>query len=170
MKRDELGVVPPEVVLALRDAVSWSSVDDFWSVWSKSAEAVLFRAYCRAGGPTAAGSLAFLGRGLLRIRSRCLGGRAVGGRRSSWLYRASKRLKSVEDVLEGIRNKGFTLSRWDALLGYLGAVCRHGPCGPISSLGPWDRWIPPDLHGFKRWVFDSLEVFIKQVVVKGFGF
>ena len=36
-----------------------------------------------AGGPTAAGSSAFLGRGLLRIRNRRLGGRAVGGRCSS---------------------------------------------------------------------------------------
>ena len=30
------------------------------------------------------------------------------------------------------------------------------------------NWIPPDLHGFYRWVFDSLEVlngFLKQVVV-----
>ena len=29
---DELGVVPDEVVLALRDAASRSSVDDFWSI------------------------------------------------------------------------------------------------------------------------------------------
>ena len=36
--RDELGVVPAEVVLALRDADSRSSVDDFWSIWSRSAE------------------------------------------------------------------------------------------------------------------------------------
>ena len=42
MNRDELGVVPPAVVLALRDAVSRSSVDDFWSIWSKNAEAGLF--------------------------------------------------------------------------------------------------------------------------------
>ena len=32
--RDELGVVPNDVVLALRDAVSRSSVDDFRSIWS----------------------------------------------------------------------------------------------------------------------------------------
>ena len=79
-----------------------------------------------------------------------------------------RRLKSVADVLIGIRSKGFTQSRLDALLGYWGAVCRHGPCGPISSLHPWDNWIPPDLHGFYKWVFDSLEVlngFLKQVVV-----
>ena len=79
--REELGVVPEDVILALRDAVSRSSVDDFWSIWSCSAEAGLFRAYSQAGGPTAAGSSAFLGRGLLRIRNRRLGGRAVGGRR-----------------------------------------------------------------------------------------
>ena len=85
--RDELGVVPIDVVLALRDAVSRSSVDDFWSSWSSSAEAGLFRAYALAGGPTNAGRSAFLGRGLLRIRSRRLGGRAVGDTGSSRLYR-----------------------------------------------------------------------------------
>ena len=168
-----LGVVPDDVVLALRDAVSRSAVDDFWSIWSKNAEAGLFRAYALAGGPTAAGSSAFLGRGLLRIRSRRLGGRAVGGTGSSRLYRTChddevdkhcaqffvnsslspvllfrRRLKSVADVLKGIRSKGFTQSRWDALLRYWGAVCRHGPCGPISSLHPWEIWVPPDLHGF----------------------
>ena len=44
VKRNELGVVPEEVVLALRDAASRSSVDDFWSVWSRNAELGLFRA------------------------------------------------------------------------------------------------------------------------------
>ena len=79
-----------------------------------------------------------------------------------------RRLKSVADVLQGIRDKGFTQSRWDALQGYWEAVCRHGPCGPISSLDPWDMWILPDLHGFYKWVFGSLELlngFLKQVVV-----
>ena len=79
-----------------------------------------------------------------------------------------RRLKSVADVLKGIRNKGFTQSRWDALLGFWDAVCRHGPCGPLSSLHPWDSGIPPDLHVFCKWVFDSLELlngFLKQVVV-----
>ena len=127
--RDELGVVPGEVVLALRDAVSRSSVDDFWSIWSRSAEEGLFRAYSRAGGPTEAGSSAFLGTGLSRVRNKRLGGRAVGGRGSSRLYRVSqgdevdvycaqyfvdsslapvvlfrRRLKSVADVLKGIRS------------------------------------------------------------------
>ena len=85
--RDELGVVPNDVVLALRDAVSRSAVDDFWSIWSSNTEAGSFRAYALAGGPTNAGRSAFLGRGLLRIRSRRLGGRAVGGTGSSRLYR-----------------------------------------------------------------------------------
>ena len=38
----------------------------------------------------------------------------------------------------------------------------------ISSLHRWDGWVPLDLHGFYKWVFDSLEVlngFLKQVVV-----
>ena len=89
----------------------------------------LFRAYSRAGGPTEAGSAAFLGGGLPRIRSRRLGGRAAGGTVSSRLYRVSqgddvdvhcaqyfvnsslapvvlfrRRLKSVADVLKGIRS------------------------------------------------------------------
>ena len=38
--RDVLGVVPEQVVLALRDAASRSSVDDFWSIWGKNAELV----------------------------------------------------------------------------------------------------------------------------------
>ena len=163
------------------------------STWSRSAEEGLFRAYSQAGGPTVGGSSAFLGRGLLRIRSRRLGGRAAGGTVSSRLYRVSRgddvdvhcaqhfvhsslspvllflrRLKSVADILKGIRSKGFTQSRWNALLRYWGAVCRHGPCGPISSLRPWDDWIPPDLDGFFKWVFESLEVlngFLRQVVV-----
>ena len=37
VKRDELGMVPAEVVLALRDAASRSSVDDFWTTWSRHA-------------------------------------------------------------------------------------------------------------------------------------
>ena len=179
--------------LLLGDTVSRSSVDDFWSIWSGSAEAGLFRAYALIGSPTAAGSSAFLGGSLLRIRSRRLGGRAAGGTVSSRLYRVChdddvekhcaqyfvnsslspvllfrRRLKSVADVLKGIKNKGFTQSRWDALLGFWDAVCRHGPCGPLSSHHPWDSGVPPDLHGFYKWVFDSLELlngFLRQVAI-----
>ena len=165
--RDVLGAVPEEIVLALRDAVSRSAVDDFWSIWSCSAEAGIFRAYSLAGGPTAAGSSAFLGRGLLRIGNRRLGGRGVGGRGSSRLYRVShcddvdvhcaqyfvnstlspvllfrRRLKSVADVLEGIMSKGFTQSRWDALLGVLGCC--------MSSWSVWSYLFILGMIGFLR--------------------
>ena len=79
-----------------------------------------------------------------------------------------RRLKSVADVLEGIRNHGSSQSRWEALLGYWDAVCRHGPSGPICSLHPCDGRVPPDLRGFYKWVFDSLDVlndFTWKVVV-----
>ena len=62
-----------------------------------------------------------------------------------------RRRKSVADVLKGIRSGSFTQSRWDALLGYWEAVCRHGPCGPISSLRPWDDWI----HSGSPWLLSS---------------
>ena len=143
--RNVLGVVPNDVVLALRDAVSRSAVDDFWSIWSRNAEAGLFRAYALAGGPTDAGSSAFLGRGLLRIRSRRLGGRAVGGTNSSRLYRACqsdevdrhcaqffinsslslvllfrRRLKSVADVLKRYQESRHTKIRdQNPSLGYI---------------------------------------------------
>ena len=160
--RDVFDAVPDEVVLALGDAASRSSVDDFWSIWSRSAEFGLFRAYSKAGGPTQAGSSAFLGRGLLRIRSRRLGGRAAGGTVSSRLYRVSQgddvdvhcaqyfvrsslspvllfrgRLKSVADVLKGIRSKGFTQTRWDALLRLLGCC--------MSSWSTWSYFLTSSL-------------------------
>ena len=49
-----------------------------------------------------------------------------------------------------------------------GAVCRQRPCGPVRSLVCWVNWIPPDLHGFYMWVFDTQEVLndlVKRVVV-----
>ena len=79
-----------------------------------------------------------------------------------------RRLKSLADVLRGIRSRGFSQPRWGALLGFWEAVCRHGPCGPISSLDPGDKWIRLDLQGFYKWVFDSIELlndFLERVVV-----
>ena len=38
----------------------------------------------------------------------------------------------------------------------------------LVMVHPWENFIPPDLHGFYRWVFDSLEALnglLKQVVV-----
>ena len=49
--REELAVVLPDTVDALRGAHDRSSVDEFWSVWSEGADARLFQAYSRAGGP-----------------------------------------------------------------------------------------------------------------------
>ena len=98
-----------------------------------------------AGGSTEAGSSAFPGRGLLRIRSRRLGGRAVGRSGASRLQRVGRsgevdvssaqhfvdsslapvllsrrRLKSVADVLKGIRNRGFTQARRGGVAEVLG--------------------------------------------------
>ena len=61
-------------------------------------------------------------------------------------------------VLKGIRNNGFAQARWEALLGFWDAVCRHCPCGPFCSLHPWDKWVPPDLHGFYKWVFVAMDL------------
>ena len=42
MYRKKIDVVPPDVVLAIRDAVARFCVDDLWNIWSRSAEASLF--------------------------------------------------------------------------------------------------------------------------------
>ena len=176
------------------DVVSRSAVEDFWSIWRSNAEAGLFRAYSLAGGPTTAGSSASLGRGLLRVRSRRLGGRAAGGSASSWLYRVShgddvdehcaqyfinsslspvllfrRRLKLFADVLKGIRSEGFTQSV-GCSVEVLGCCMSSWSVWCCFLTSSWDDWVPPDLHGFYKWVFDSLEVlngFLKQVVVSG---
>ena len=113
-----------------------------------SAEAGLFRAYSKAGGPTEAGSAAFLGRGVLRIRNRRLGGRAVGSRGSSRFFRASqgdevdvhcaqyfvnsslapvvlfrRRLKSVADVLKKVFGVRVLLSLGGMLFWVTGRLC-----------------------------------------------
>ena len=79
-----------------------------------------------------------------------------------------RRLKSVADVLKGIRCKGFTQSRWDALLGYWRLYVVMVRVVLSLPLIPWEKWIHLDLHGFYKWVFDSLELlndFLEQVVV-----
>ena len=43
------------------------------------------------------------------------------------------------------------------------AVCRQGPVGPILILDPWKDWLPPDLHGFYKLAFDSVEALNKFV-------
>ena len=139
VQREELEVVPHELVQRLRAAYDRSSVDEFWSAWSTGAEQGLFRAYCRAGGPVAGNPRLFLGRGKLRVCIRRLGGRSAGGSCSSGLHRVSRgdavdtrasqhfgtsslapvlllrrRIKAVADVLKGIRQRGFSQATVDA--------------------------------------------------------
>ena len=157
-------MVPDDVVLALRDAVSRSAVDDFWSIWSSNAEAGLFRAYLLLGRVLLLlAVLVFLEEVcyvfvagvweaelmVVKLLAGCIGlsrGDDVDAHCARFLTTPlfllcllfRRRHKSVADVLKGIRSKGFTQSRWDAVLRYWSAVCRHGPCGPISffsSLG-----------------------------------
>ena len=172
-----------ELVHRLRAAYDRSSVDDFWYAWSTGAEESLFGAYCRVGGPVAGNPQMHLGRGRLRVRIRRLVVRSAGAACSSRLYRVSqgdevdahsaqyfvnsslapvllfrRRIKSVADALKGIRQRGFSQARVDALHRYWPAVCRQGPCGPAVTLEPWGDWIPPDLHGFSTRVMSTLEV------------
>ena len=156
VNRDALGVVPGEVVLALRNAVSRSSVDDFWTIWSKSAEAGLFRAYSGAGGPTEAGSAAFLGRGLLRIRSGRLGGRAVGGagvlvsciglaRVMRWMYTVPSILSTLPLLL---------------LYSFVGALNLWRMHSKVSGEG-----VLHSLSGMLFWVIGMLYVVMVRVVL-----
>ena len=114
-------------------------------------------------------ALPFLAEVCYGFVGRRLGDRAAGGKISSKLYWVSHsdevdvhraqyfvnsslslvllfrgRLKSVADVLKGIRSKGFTQSRWDALLRYWGAVCR-----PWSVVVLFPHFIP-GIIGFLR--------------------
>ena len=179
--REELGVV--------RDAVSRSSVDDVWSIWCRVQRmgcsvlilglvdplrlaaplflvevcSVFVAGVWEVGLLVAVVLVGCIGP-VMGIRLMCI----VLSTLSTLLVLFRRRLKSVADVLKGIKDQGFTSSRWNALQCHWEAVCRHGPCGPISSLDPWDKWILPDLHGFYKLVFDSLKLlndFLRQVVV-----
>ena len=69
-----------------------------------------------------------------------LAGAQVLGAAPVLLFR--RRVKSVADVLKGIRQHGFSQGRWDALHRYWRAVCRQGPCWPLRPLEPWVNCIP----------------------------
>ena len=47
-----------------------------------------------------------------------------------------RRLQSVENVLKGIMNHGFSTASWQALMLRWAAVCRQGPVGPVTTLEP----------------------------------
>ena len=176
MYRKEIDVVPLDVVSAIRDAVAWSCVDDVWNIWSRSAEAsLLMRTVMRVVPPLAA--LPFWRRvcdvfledvleaeplvgelvgciGLVKgMRLMCIVLQYFVNSSFAPVLLFRMRLKSVADVLEGMRKHGFAQSRWDALLRYWSAVCRHGPCGPVFTLHRWCEWVPPDLYGFYRCFF-----------------
>ena len=186
---DMLQFVPLETREQLHKAcLEEPNVDAAWHIWCKAAENGLLCAYKAAGGPQPQGDLPFLGRGKAVFRNRLLGGRAPGR-----VHRPAKadpidsancfsfinsslapvvlfrrRLSSVGDVLKGIRKNGFSTARWQALILRWAAVCRQGPTGPVVTLDPWRDWLPPDLHGFFAWVFDTLKVlddFICQVTL-----
>ena len=125
-----------------------------------------------------------LGRGKAVFRNRLIGGRAPGrvhrpamaapvdctncfsfvnsSLSSVVLFR--RRLSSVRDVLQGIRNHGVSAARWRALMLRWAAVCRQGPTGPVQTLEPWRDWLLPDLHGFHDWVSSTMEVLDRFII------
>ena len=158
-------------MLDLGDAFDGSDVDDFWSVWSKSllrrvslvhvvglvvslllAVVPFWEEFCygfvagvlEAGLWVAVVLVGFLGSVKVMRSMRCLPHTLVNSSLAPVLL-FRRLLKSVADVLAGIKQHGFTQTRWDALQGYCSVLCRHGPCGPICSLDPWVGWISPRL-------------------------
>ena len=109
-------------------------VDASWNFCSTEAEAELFRAYEAASGPEQAVPASFDGRGGLSLRTRRLGGRCkdhtyrvnradpVDVTSSVFFFffqkkstlapipRFRRRMKTVCDVLKGMKNHGFTES------------------------------------------------------------
>ena len=68
-----------------------------------------------------------------------------------------RRLHSVGAVLKGIRKSGLSIARWQALMLRWAAVCSQGSTGPMKTVDPWRDWLLPDLHGFYKRVFDSID-------------
>ena len=162
-------MVLPDLILGLTAANDRGSVDDFWDAWNKGAESSLFRAIVGWGARcswlschSSSGSFAYsqattwwqgcwsMGASRLLRVSR---GDEIDVSSAKYFVNSSlapallrrRRIKSIADVLKGIRQHGFSPSRWDALHRYWSAVCRQGP---VLSLEPWVHWVPPDLHSF----------------------
>ena len=151
--------------------------DRAWEAWCRAAEVGLLSAHKAAGGPCPQGDQPFLGGGTAVIRTRLVGGRAPGRLHRSAradevdtanchvfvnaslapviLFR--RRRHSVGAVLQGIRKSGLSIARWQALMLRWAAVCRQGPTGPMKTVDPCRDWHLPDLHGFNKWVFDSID-------------
>ena len=50
-------------------------------------------------------------------------------------------MKSVVDVLQDVKSRGFSRVRWGALYQRWAPVCKSGPVWPTLSLEPWGRWL-----------------------------
>ena len=86
-----LGWLPDDVVLCSQECCSLGLLLTIFGLFGvRAPRRVYFALILLPVDPTEGGSVAFLGRGLLRIRSRRLGGRAVGGRGSGRFFRVSQ--------------------------------------------------------------------------------
>ena len=121
----ELWVVPPDVVLALGDAVSGSCDGDFWTIWIKKAEAVLFSSYCGAGGPNCGWQLCLFEEEACYVfvvgvlEAELLEAEVLVGLKG--LVRVMRLMSSLLNTLstllsKGIKMRGFTQTGWDALM------------------------------------------------------
>ena len=80
------------------------------------------------------------------------------------MLRFRRRFRSVCNVFKGIKTKGVTDAGVTALRHRWAAVTRMGPTGPITSSEPSTDWIPPNLHGFCKWVVDACDI-LKRFVL-----
>ena len=87
---EELGTVPPDLVLALRSAFDRNCVDEFWSVWSAGSEVGLLRSCRRAGGPSFLASRPSLVVALCRSGGVDWVARLLGGGGSCKWYRVAR--------------------------------------------------------------------------------
>ena len=90
--------------------------------------------------------------------------------RNAWFSGLAFLLNMVEGTgtwPQGLPDAYIAMIRWGALFRCWEAVCRHGPCGPVRSLEPWVHWIPADLHGFFKWVFETPGVLNDFVCIGG---
>ena len=126
-------------------------IEVVWMIFGISG-VLVFGAYLPADGPVASGIQAFYwqrqGYGFVRdgLVGGLLGGIGAGDEvdvaSAQFFVNSSlapvhlfrRRVKSVADVLKGIRQHVFSQSRWDVLFRYWGSVFRHGPCGLVRTL------------------------------------
>ena len=145
-------------------------MDDFWYAWSTGAEESLFRAYCRAGGPVAGNPQMYLGRvgcgfvsvvlvaGLLVVPVPVGYTESVRGKRLTLILLNTLKtlllllfsslgggLSRLLMYFEGIRQRGFSQARVDALQRLLGCCLSiRDLVGALLRLEPWGGWIPLD--------------------------